>query len=398
MQSFCIHSNYLGTNKHFCKYPDGFSWRDSLPSDAWVLTSSGTSVKCLNTLLTMSGISLPKIPDVYMSVMSQLVTGSNIQIPWQHVLPQSIYENYFKNTVKVIQDVFSELSFDYYEAAWMAGTELLHALKPAKIDREAWDGFIETANVNTPTLASFMPDPRGYADVPKYNRFGTRTGRLTVASGPNILTLKREYRSIIRSSFKAGTVCSLDFRALEPRIVLAESGQCSDANDIYGELAEKLFGDRVNRDAVKVAVISELYGASKESLRARLGITQKKIDVFVSGINDYFNLAALRMRLETEFHAGKIKNHYGRLLSVDSDAKNLLINTYVQSTGVDVALLGFKSVLDQLGVDGIRPLFVLHDALILDVRSDRLKDVESILSVKVHGYEAAFPLKFEKMH
>ena len=63
-----------------------------------------------------------------------------------------------------------------------------------------------------------------------------------------------------------------------------------------------------------------------------------------------------------------------------------------------MSLLGFKTIIDALGTDGIRPLFVLHDALILDVRSDRLKDVENISSVKVHGYDAAFPLKFEKMH
>ena len=61
-------------------------------------------------------------------------------------------------------------------------------------------------------------------------------------------------------------------------------------------------------------------------------------------------------------------------------------------------MIGFNSIIKQLGTDGVRSLYVLHDALILDVRSDRLKDVENISSVKVHGYEAAFPLKFEKMH
>ena len=65
---------------------------------------------------------------------------------------------------------------------------------------------------------------------------------------------------------------------------------------------------------------------------------------------------------------------------------------------MDVSMIGFNNIIKQLGTDGVRPLYVLHDALILDVRSDRLKDVENISSVKVHGYEAAFPLKFEKMH
>lgn len=398
MRSYCIHSNYLGTGKHFCKQPDGFSWRETQPRDSWLLsTSPRPAGRCLNTLLTLNAVGLPQIPENYAAVMTQLVTGSNIQIPWQHVLPRSVYENYFKNTVKVIEDAFSELPFDYYETAWMPSTELLSALKPAKIDVEAWHKFLEEANVNAPVLASFKPDPRGFADTPTYNRFGTRTGRLTVSDGPNILVLKRELRSIIRSSFTDGCVYSLDFRALEPRIVLAEAGRSSEAEDIYGEIAEKIFGDRQNRDAVKVAIISELYGATKESLRARLGITQKKIDAFVKGIGEYFSLGSLRQRLETEAQSGKIKNRYGRPLVVDPTTKNLFINTYVQSTGVDVALLGFKSVVDKLGTDGVRPLYVLHDALILDVRADRLKDVEQIRSVSVPGYDVSFPLKLEKL-
>jgi len=75
----------------------------------------------------------------------------------------------------------------------------------------------------------------------------------------------------------------------------------------------------------------------------------------------------------------------------------LFVNTFAQSTGVDVSLLGFKSVMDRLGTDGVRPLFVLHDALIFDVRGDRLGDVEAIDSVEVPLYDARFPLKLEKI-
>ena len=399
MLKYCIHSSFLGSDKHFVRDDDGFTWSSSKPAGAWVLASdSHKNIRELSVVLNLLGVELPSVPDRYIAVMRHLVTGSNVAIPWQHVLPRTVYENYFKNTVKVIEDVYSELPFDYYDTAWTAGSQVLAALKSAKIDTDSWEKLLEAAAVNAPVLASFKPDPRGFADVPTYNRFGTRTGRLTVSEGPNILTLKREHRSILLSSYKDGSICSLDFRALEPRIVLAEAGRNSDAEDIYGELAEKIFGDRVNRDAVKIAVISELYGAAKESLRARLGISQAKIDAFVRGINDFFSLGALRERLSAQAASGRIINRFGRPLRVDPEAKNLFINTYVQSTGVDVSMIGFNNIIKQLGTDGVRPLYVLHDALILDVRSDRLKDVESILSVKVHGYEAAFPLKFEKMH
>lgn len=396
--SYCIDRTYLGSTENFCKNSEGFFWSDSKPRQSWLLTGNYKSKsRCLDTLLTLRQIDLPKIPDRYIAVMNQLVTGSNVQIPWQHVLPRSTYENYFKNTVKVIEDAFSELPFDYYETAWEKGSELLSRLKPAKIDVEAWNKFLDEANVNAAVLASFKPDPRGFADVPTYNRFGTRTGRLTVSDGPNILTVKREHRSILKSSFSDGFVCSLDFRALEPRIVLAEAGCSSDAEDIYGELAEKIFGDRSNRDAVKVAVISELYGAAKESLRARLGISQTKIDAFVRGINDFFKLDELRARLATQAASARIINRFGRPLQVDPEAKNLFVNTYAQSTGVDVAMIGFNKLIKELGSEGIRPLYVLHDALILDVRGDRLHDVSKLQSINIPLYDVAFPIKFEKL-
>lgn len=396
---YCIESYYFGTPKHFLRSEDGYSWTSRIPSDAWILSSRSdkTKSRSLLELLKLEDRQLPQLPVQYTDMMLHIVTGSNINIPWQHVLPRPVYENYFKNTIKVIEESFSELPCDYYNNAWSAGSDVLAALKPAKIDVEKWHSFLESSAVNASVLSSFKPDPRGYADTPVYNRFGTRTGRLTIAAGPNILTLKREHRAIIQTSFKSGSICSLDFRALEPRIVLAEAGRSSDAEDIYGEIAEKIFGDRQNRDAVKVAIISELYGAAKESLRARLGITQKKIDAFVKGINDYFNLSSLRSRLETETTGGKIRNRHGRSLAVDPEAKNLLINTYVQSTGVDVSLSGFKCVLDSLGADGIRPLYVLHDALILDVHPDRLDDVAKINKIKVPGYDQAFPLKIEEI-
>ena len=394
---YCISSSYLGSNKNFYKNNEGFYWSSAAPDDCWSLTGNlKLNQKCLDTVLQIAGIRLPQLPAQHLAVAQLLVTGSNVHVPWQHFLPKTAYENYFKNTVKVIEESFSELPLGYYETAWAAGTSVLSALKPAKIDVSAWNGFLESASVNAPVLSSFNPDPRGFADVPVYNRFGTRTGRLTVSEGPNILVLKRELRSIIQSSYKDGVVCSLDFRALEPRIVLAEAGRSSDAEDMYGEVAEKIFGDRQNRDAVKVAVISELYGAAKESLRARLGISQAKIDAFVRGINEYFQLDTLRSRLESQAQSGKIINKFGRPLSVDPEAKNTLVNTYVQSTGVDVAMMGFDQILKQLGTDGVRPLFVLHDALILDVRRDRLTDAQ-IRSVRVQGYSADFPIKLEKL-
>jgi hypothetical protein len=43
------------------------------------------------------------------------------------------------------------------------------------------------------------------------------------------------------------------------------------------------------------------------------------------------------------------------------------------------------------------PLYVLHDALLLDVHLEELAAVEAVSSVRVPGYVQKFPLKLEKI-
>ena len=67
-----------------------------------------------------------------------------------------------------------------------------------------------------------------------------------------------------------------------------------------------------------------------------------------------------------------INNFYGR--RVKTETTHTLINHYVQSTAVDVAMLGFMNILDYVSeldkLDDIVPMFILHDALILDVNEN----------------------------
>jgi DNA polymerase I-like protein with 3'-5' exonuclease and polymerase domains len=313
-------------------------------------------------------------------------------------MPQGDFRIFFKSLVQETMDVFPQLPFDYYEAAWTAGSRVLSSLRPASVDSSVLQRHIETAGQNLPALEGFRPKRSGFAHPVTYDRFSTRTGRLTVSEGPNVLVLKKTYRDVLRSSFDSGSVVSLDFRALEPRVVLAEAGRYSEAEDIYEDVAQNVLGGLVKRDTVKVAVLAELYGISRSSLRAKLGVSDKQLDTFIEIIRLHFGVESLRKRLkEQHTKTGKITNRFGRPLEVPPGQDNLLINTYAQSSGVDVAMLGFDSILQKLGTDGIRPLFVLHDAVILEVREDRMREVESCTSVTIPSYEKTFPLKFERI-
>lgn len=396
----CIDSSLLGTQKHFV-IDEGFRWSDSIPRGFWHLTgktkNSPTS-RCLDTLMALVGREIPQIPKKHLTAMSQLVTGSSGPIMWQYALPADDFQNYFKSIVQDASSIFPQLPVSYYDEAWVAGSRVLESLKPAKIDASAWQHLSTDTTQNLQSIESFRPGKTGYAKVPIYNRLGTRTGRLTVESGPQILTLKKSNRKLLKSSFSDGIICSLDFRALEARIVLSEAGKSSDAEDMYADMALNLFSGKVERDAVKTAVISELYGISRNSLAARLQVPDAVLDNFISVVREHFGTLSLKYRLKEQLKIkGCILNRYGRPLRLEEGHDNLLINTYAQSTGVDVAMLGFDSIIRHLGSEGIRPLYVLHDAIILDVSSERIKDVEQCTAVDVPTYGHKFLLKFEQI-
>jgi hypothetical protein len=396
----CFDASVIGTQKHLV-YDGSYEWSASIPRDAWHFSGelkTSPTARCADTLLRLIGHKTASLPDKYVKSMELLLSGSKATIPWQQVVPQDVFKNYFQNLIDGTVAEYSRLPCDYYEAAWTAGSRVLGSLKSAKIDLERYKSFVDGDVATLPAVESFRPGKTGYASPVVYDRFGTRTGRLTVSSGPNILVLRKDQRSFIKSVFPDGAICSLDFKALEPRIVLAEAGVDLPDGDLYDGLNNLLFEGKVDRTAIKTAIISELYGASKSSLGLRLGIHGDKLDAFVSTIRRCFQTPQLKARLKEDLKVeGFVRNKHGRPLRLDPDADNLLVNTFTQSTGVDVAMLGFDSVLNRLGDDGVRPLFVLHDALILDVRGDRLADVAAIGSVAVKGYVTPFPIKFERM-
>lgn len=249
-----------------------------------------------------------------------------------------------------------------------------------------------------PATQSFVPDEDGLTRPVRYDRFKTLTGRLTVESGPQILTLKREHRDILKSRHgDNGAIYALDFANLEARILLYEYGRSCNDVDLYGVIAKELGYDR---KAIKGAVISELYGSSKWALGKHLGIEGKELNEFVKKVKDYFNTGELLERVKAQFvSTGKVINRYGRPVTIDEPLDHIFISYYGQSTGVDVTMLGFKQVVDTLKKKAPKscPVFLLHDAMFLDVHNDDLPIVQSIKHVKVKGYVQKFFLKLEKI-
>ena len=390
-----IDSYLIGSQKNLLISQDGFKWVEKVPDHVWHLNGNikKDSSRCLDSVLKLSFVErLPAIPEPYTKMMSTLTDSIP---PWSMVVPPSKYKEFFNDIVNYVRDNQS-ISTSYYEATWMPGNKILNAIRPAKTDGVRVAEIVNSSAMNAQVVESFRPRAGGYAQPAAYDRFGTVTGRLVIESGPNILLLKKEYRPIIKPSHPDGKIISIDFASLEARILLYESGNDCPEFDLYGMLAERFGG--MPRDLVKAAVLSVLYGSSKTTVALNLGVSEDKVTKVIKQIEEYIDTRALIKRLKEEHkQTGYIKNRFGRLLTVDRPQDNIFVSYYAQSTGVDVSLMGFGNVIDALGTEGVRPIFVLHDALILDVHPDRLDDVAKINKIKVPGYDQEFPLKIEEI-
>ena len=396
MHPFCLDVALLGTDQHLLVTGGVVSWSSTVPPDVFHCTGrlKPNSDWCLDTVAKLVGTVPPTQPPPRfgqaMSLLSSSLPGA---VPWQQVMPTQAHQDFIRALVVSARVVMQSPLVDYFESVWRSGNAVVGSLARASIDRPTWQRLVDEGLGNVPALKSFEPDAGGLAPAVTYDRFATLTGRLTVTAGPQILTLKREHRRIIRSRHgDAGTIVAIDFAALEARVLLYEFGRSCDEPDLYGALARELGHDR---NAIKGAVICELYGSSKHALGKHLGIEGKALNDFVKRVKAYFRTSELLARIKAQFVAtGRITNRYGRPIKVDEPLDHVLINHYAQSTGVDVTMLGFHQVVQRLPPRSV-PIYLLHDSILLDVHNDELADVQKIDNVRVKGYVQHFPLRME---
>ena len=390
-----IGSLLLGSKKNLLLSDDGVTWVEKFQNDSWLLSGELKQDHnfCLDTAFKLENVGrVPSIPEKYRKSMSVLTDSSP---PWSMILPKEVYRVFFNDVISHVKN-HKDISKDYYINSWVPGSKVLNLIKPAKTDASKISEIVSSSAINSQVVESFRPRSGGYASPVTYDRFGTVTGRLVISSGPNILLLKKDYRKILKPSHPDGRIVSLDFSSLEARILLYESGKDCLEFDLYEMLSKKFGG--LPRPMVKAAVLAVLYGSSKSSVALHLGVSEDKIAKLILQIEEYINTSSLLKRLKQEHkETGYIKNKFGRKIPVDRVQDNIFINYYAQSTGVDVSLMGFSKIMETLGTNGIRPIFVLHDALLLDVHPDRLQDVSDVRNVNVHGYDQTFPVKFEEI-
>lgn len=325
---------------------DGNRFHRSHPKETWWIDPGSRQVRDLSEVMPAFGVQPPSIVSQAQRSAFESLTCS--PVPWLQALGKDRYLSAAKRAWNDVNKWINE-NPEYVEFL-LREREVLCSLSPAMIDIREFE-----SRRNSPSVESFAPGSGGYSQVPKYSH-ATQTGRLKVVEGPKILTVSKPDRRVISSRFSGGRILQVDFVSLEPRVALYTAGQDPGAGDVYEWIASSI-GMGLTRSKVKVPTLSVLYGQSARNDDSVSSTIREKIQ-------SLFKIHEMKERIAS----GKFSNGFGRPLETVED--RLLISHYTQSTAVDVALLGFRNLLESLGLHvgaGIVPIFVLHDALILDV-------------------------------
>lgn len=393
-----VHKDVLGFQQHLILQESGKIRKTSEIPDQELLVYGDPEFL---EIAKIHGLSVPPFPpEAHQKVMRTVLGDSDLSgVPWVQTLHPRAFKRSVEALATLLWDRFSGINLDYYQNHYRKTLPMLEWMKPAKIDPRAWMIHKNNPDLVTPhVLRSFEPDSNWFAQPVVYSKSDTKTGRLKVLEGPNILHLPKEQRNILCSRFGSeGKVMQLDFKALEPRVVLFVKHLLSSlpgnpplleyrapGEDIYQDVLENLGITDIPRDKVKDVILSQLYGAGYDKIASGLE-TVRDPDGFIAVVNDFFGLDELKERLIEEYERNNRKfilSFYGRYLDTSEAKPYMLLNYFTQSTAVEVALYGFRNFLRAIvGNSLIVPLFILHDALVLDVHNSAMESFQTLKTV-----------------
>jgi len=397
----CLHRGLLGSDKHLVFCNDEFFWCTSIPDDAWVYGSTDDTRE-LSCIIDAVGYEIDPWPSSsHMSAWACLRGKMGTHVQWTDVLSPSMLKRYTQRTLDHLQRLLVQYHDTYYMREFLSIREFLGQLNRSHIDANMLRRIIESESnqSNTHVLRTFMPEEDGMTKRIRYNQSGSVTGRLTVESGPSILTLKKEHRKILKSRYSDGSIVEIDFSSLEPRILLSNFNKETE-DDIYKMISRDLFNESLSRSIVKIVTLSTLYGSSHKRVSSM--IEDKTIDVHLAQkkIREYFSIPSLSRRLSREFSEnGYINSVFGRKIVPRKNSNHIFINHFIQSTATDFSILGFKGLCNKLDTHKIRssPLFVIHDALVLDIHNNDIDKVKKIISsgITLENFYGTFPISFK---
>ena len=291
------------------------------------------------------------------------------------ILPDYLQEEFLNHKEELLNHINS-LDKENYLDKLNLYFDLFDKIQKPKVNLIAYKAInsVETNQTISSVLKQFKPQ-NGFSRKANYDNSKNISGRLTVNNSPNILVLPKRCRNIFESRFNNGKLLSIDFQNLEPRFCLKIVGKNIDG-DIYETINNMLDFD-IDRSIIKRAIISVLYGASHENLR---NISANKAVKIFEIIKDHFELDYL-YEISSKIDKQNVRrNFYGRpIWNLNEKRNNVVINNYVQSSAVDIALLYFSEITNILDLNKAVPIFIIHDAIVFDIEKDYVNEFKSII-------------------
>ena len=223
-------------------------------------------------------------------------------------------------------------------------------------------------------------------DPGTYDHFTSQTGRVKIKNTKNnFLTMKRETRSNLQSTYVNGRVYAIDIVSLEPRVYM-HINEKKVAHDVYSQIKKEL-NLNANRKSVKLAIISSLYSGSVSTIKKISGLTKSE----VMSVIDYFDIEKFTNYLKIQ--GEDIKNFYDRPLTQNQ----AILNHYIQSTAADCSMLAFSKLQNIWKDKKINFCAFIHDAVIVDVHPDCFLDVENLKLLNEDILNIELPVTTERL-
>jgi len=392
----CISKKVLGTNLHMLSKESGeIVWTAALPGSCFPVGFSEHDP--FVTVSELMGSELVLSPGKqYVDALK--VAGIEENIPWHQAVPAKVFKRFIQRIVDGSRSISSSDQYEYYQNYLIKAQRASQKLSPVKIDGISYQSLMaDPLTPNKNVIQSFSPTD-GFSKRPVYGFTSTNTGRLTIRKGPQILTLKKEHRAILTSRFDKGRIVQLDYTSLEPRVALSMIGH-NPPKDIYNNVANNILDNRVGRESAKLLTIALLYGMGQKRVKDILSGTMLDPAETMNSLDSFFGAKIIREELSKQATSGFIQNYYGRNIRVRNDSEHVLYNNLIQSTAVDVALQGFRRMIQAIEDHGksMRPVFILHDALLIDCPPDEVKFLDTLCEVgsKADNLDAHFYIKKE---
>lgn len=357
-----------------------FTWDEGVltlgdPTADWHVSHAGKRAGSVLAASEAAGLNLIRTP---VAPQAKFWIKHTQHPAWHRILPRDEFVLHLREQVDAVVKFLTDEQHGYFTGAFQLQQQLLDTLCQARV-RNA-----EIAE------HGFVPDAQGFIPIPDYDNAHSATGRMSVKEGPRILTLQRDLRRHIRSRWDDGELLEIDFNSLEARVLGWISGNIIDDPDAYTWVGREAGFVDTPRAVIKEATLSAIYGMSRKNFALRFQDTPDAIEIYES-IRRLLRVRQLDEKLQS---MPRLENAFGRPLT-DTSAR---ISHHVQSSAVDVACSGFLWLVRQLDTEIAKPVFLIHDALVIDVKGHATQEVESIckegLQVDIVGHR--FPVKVRR--